>query len=217
MPLIIGVTGGIASGKTTVANLFRDHFAIDIIDADIIAREVVAPGTPGLDAIRTHFGAEILTAEGCLDRPKLRHKIFSDKMAKHWLNTLLHPLIRSEMQQALSRVTSPYALLVVPLLVENQLQSMTNRILVVDVSETTQITRTMHRDHVSREQAESILAAQASRSERLKYADDIIMTDDYDRLLPQVSQLHRKYLDLSRTGCNDMQANSTGRTERPPE
>ncbi|PWI34571.1 dephospho-CoA kinase [Vibrio albus] len=195
-PLIIGLTGGIASGKTTVANLFHDHFGIDIVDADIIAREVVAPGSQGLKAITEHFGYDILTSQGHLNRAKLREKIFTNVTEKSWLNALLHPMIRDKMQKDLAKVTSPYALLVVPLLVENQLQSMTDRILVIDVSEETQITRTMQRDKVSREQVESILASQVSRDERLKYADDIIHTDVCDEVLPQVMQLHQQYLTL---------------------
>lgn len=196
-PLVIGLTGGIASGKTTVANLFRDQFGIQIVDADVVAREVVEPGTEGLQAIATHFGTGILTAEGKLNRARLREKIFTDENEKAWLNNLLHPMIRNKMQLELARVTSPYALLVVPLLVENQLQSMADRILVVDVSKDTQIERTMQRDKVSREQVESILASQASRDDRLKHADDVIENNNENNdLLPQVTLLHNKYLNI---------------------
>jgi dephospho-CoA kinase len=198
MALVIGLTGGIASGKTTVANLFHDNFNIDIVDADVIAREVVAPGSPGLTAICKHFGTDILSPDGTLNRAKLRERIFTNVTEKNWLNALLHPMIRDKMQRDLDNVTSPYALLVVPLLVENQLQSMTDRILVIDVSQETQIARTMQRDNVSREQVQSILASQVTRGERLKYADDIIRTDVYDEVLPQVKQLHQQYLRLCR-------------------
>lgn len=198
MALVIGLTGGIASGKTTVANLFHDQFGIDIVDADVIAREVVSPGSPGLTAICKHFGTDILSPDGTLNRAKLRERIFTNVTEKNWLNALLHPMIRDKMQRDLDNVTSPYALLVVPLLVENQLQSMTDRILVIDVSRETQITRTMQRDNVSREQVESILASQVTRDERLKYADDIICTDVYDEVLPQVKQLHQQYLHFCR-------------------
>ena len=210
MPLVIGLTGGIASGKTTVANLFHDHFGIQLVDADIIAREVVEAGTEGLQAIADHFGTGILTETGELNRARLREKIFSDQSEKEWLNNLLHPMIRQKMQQALTEITSPYALLVIPLLVENQLQFMTDRILVVDVSKKVQIERTMHRDKVSLEQVESILASQASREERLEYADDIIVNNctnnhinnsEDNNLLPQVTLLHKKYLDI----CNGYQ------------
>ncbi|WP_139299087.1 dephospho-CoA kinase, partial [Vibrio vulnificus] len=145
MALVIGLTGGIASGKTTVANLFQQHFAIDIVDADIVARQVVAPGSAGLAAIVDHFGADILTREGELDRGQLRQRIFAHAEEKQWLNALLHPMIRRKMIEDLAQVSSPYALLVVPLLVENQLQTLCDRVLVVDVEEKTQLQRTMDR------------------------------------------------------------------------
>lgn len=200
MPFVVGVTGGIASGKTTVTDLFHQQFAIDIVDADIVAREVVAPGTPGLAAIKEHFGAEVLSADGTLNRRHLRELIFSCPEQKQWLDSLLHPMIRREMQARLAAVSSPYTLLVVPLLVENQLQSMTDRILVIDVSPQTQISRTMRRDNVSQTQAEAILAAQASRKERLALADDVILNDDSNQdLLSEVTRLHQHYLQL----CSD--------------
>ncbi|MBO0215120.1 dephospho-CoA kinase [Vibrio sp. Vb2880] len=200
MALIIGLTGGIASGKTTVANLFHQHFAIDIVDADVVAREVVAQGTPGLHAITAHFGDAILHADGTLNRTALRERIFADNDEKNWLNHLLHPLIREKMTQDLRQVRSPYALLVVPLLVENQLQSMADRILVVDVDEATQIARTMSRDHVSEQQVKAILSSQASREQRLAIADDVIKNNaENQKLLPQITELHQKYLAISRT------------------
>ncbi|MZI92539.1 dephospho-CoA kinase [Vibrio sp. CAIM 722] len=199
MSFIIGLTGGIASGKTTVANIFHQHFAIDIVDADIVAREVVAPGTPGLKAIVDHFGEAILTEQHELNRAKLREKIFLNTDEKEWLNKLLHPMIRQQMHVELAQVTSPYALLVVPLLVENNLGSMANRILVVDVPEAVQLRRTMQRDNVDEHQARSILAAQASRDERLACADDVINNNlGNDQLLPQITELHPKYLALSK-------------------
>lgn len=197
MALIIGLTGGIASGKTTIANLFHEHFNIDIIDADVVARQVVEKGTPGLNAIAGHFGPDILTAEGTLNRGKLREQIFSHEEEKQWLNQLLHPLIRQQMQEEINRVSSPYALLVIPLLIENNLQSMANRILVIDVDEETQIDRTMQRDKVSVQQAKAILASQATRSERLAHADDVIKNDaQNEKLLPQITLLHQKYLAI---------------------
>lgn len=195
MALVIGVTGGIASGKTTVANLFHHHFDIDIVDADLIAREVVAPDSAGLQAIVAHFGSHILLADGSLDRAALRGIIFNQPDEKAWLDNLLHPMIRHEMELALTKVSSPYALLVVPLLIENQLQSMVDRVLVIDVDPQIQIARTMQRDNVSREQAEQILAAQASRQQRLAMADDIINNEvSDDELLQMVSNLNEKYL-----------------------
>lgn len=198
MPFVVGLTGGIASGKTTVADLFQQHFCVDIVDADIVARQVVEPGTPGLTAIADHFGPAILNNDGTLNRARLRELIFSQPEQKQWLNSLLHPMIRAEMQRQLAAVRSPYALLVVPLLVENNLQAMTDRILVVDVSPETQIRRTMARDQVSQKQAEAILAAQAGRKERLALADDVILNDDSNQeLLSQVTRLHHEYLRLS--------------------
>ncbi|MGG5571819.1 dephospho-CoA kinase [Vibrio diazotrophicus] len=199
MALVIGLTGGIASGKTTVANMFRDQFGIEIVDADVIARRVVEKGSIGLEAIHQHFGDGILTAEGELNRAELRTRIFANEDEKTWVNQLLHPMIRQQMERDLQRVTSPYALLVVPLLTENNLQHMADRVLVVDVDEETQIERTMSRDKVPMEQAKSILAAQASREQRLAIADDVIKNDAKNqKLLPQITELHKKYLAISR-------------------
>lgn len=198
MTFVVGLTGGISSGKTTVAELFHQHFAIDIVDADVIAREVVAIGTTGLAAITAHFGQDILNDDGTLNRPRLREIIFTDVNEKLWLNQLLHPMIRQEMQRALTRTTSPYALLVIPLLVENQLQSMADRILVVDVDEAVQIQRTMLRDGISDSHAQNILSAQATRAERLAVADDVIDNSaENHQLLPQITELHQKYLAMS--------------------
>lgn len=197
MAFVIGLTGGIASGKTTVANLFKQQFKIDIVDADIVAREVVEPGTPGLNAIIEHFGADIVSDDQTLDRAKLREKIFSNPEEKAWLNGLLHPMIREKMIEDLEQVTSDYALLVVPLLVENKLDSLCARVLVVDVDPQTQISRTVKRDNVSEEQANAILASQASREQRLALADDVVKNnpDDPDLLL-QITDLHEKYLAM---------------------
>ncbi|EMK3267216.1 dephospho-CoA kinase [Vibrio vulnificus] len=199
MALVIGLTGGIASGKTTVANLFQQHFAIDIVDADIVARQVVAPGSAGLIAIVDHFGVDILTHEGELDRGQLRQRIFAHSEEKQWLNALLHPVIRRKMIEDLAQVSSPYALLVVPLLVENQLQTLCDRVLVVDVEEKTQLQRTMDRDGVDEQQVRAILKAQASRHERLALADDVIKNESKDQdLLQQITDLHQKYLAMSK-------------------
>ncbi|HAS6195916.1 TPA: dephospho-CoA kinase [Vibrio vulnificus] len=199
MALVIGLTGGIASGKTTVANLFQQHFAIDIVDADIVARQVVAPGSAGLAAIVDHFGADILTCEDELDRGQLRQRIFAHAEEKQWLNALLHPMIRRKMIEDLEQVSSPYALLVVPLLVENQLQTLCDRVLVVDVEEKTQLQRTMDRDSVDEQQVRAILKAQASRHERLALADDVIKNESKDQdLLQQITDLHQKYLAMSK-------------------
>ncbi|ENM5891954.1 dephospho-CoA kinase [Vibrio mimicus] len=199
MSFVVALTGGIASGKTTVANLFHEHFSIDLVDADVIAREVVEPGTDGLKAITAHFGQTILNQDGSLNRTALRERIFADPEQKTWINQLLHPMIRQRMQQALAQTTSPYTLLIVPLLVENQLQNMADRVLVVDVEESIQIERTIARDNVSIEQAQAILAAQATRAQRLAIADDVLKNDAKNqKLLPQITLLHQKYLAMSR-------------------
>ncbi|PSU24999.1 dephospho-CoA kinase [Photobacterium phosphoreum] len=197
MTVVIGLTGGIGSGKTTVANLFGDY-GIDLIDADIIARDVVAIGSRGLCRIIEKFGNSILLTDGNLDRSQLRAAIFSDPHLKNWLNQLLHPLIREQMLADIDRATSPYCLLIVPLMVENNLQTLTDRLLVVDVDQQTQIMRTQQRDNVSLEQIKNILAAQASRQQRLDAADDIICNNgDNQALLTQVAQLHQHYLALA--------------------
>ncbi|MEZ9549146.1 MULTISPECIES: dephospho-CoA kinase [Vibrio] len=198
MAIIIGLSGGIASGKTTVANLFNEHFNIDIVDADIVAREVVALGSDGLKQITEHFGESILLEDGTLNRSRLRELIFSNPKEKQWLNDLLHPMIREKIDSDLSKITSPYGLLVVPLLVENQMQGMTDRVLIVDVPAEVQIERTMSRDNVSREQVASILKSQASREQRLAVADDVIKNHTKNQeLLPQITDLHQKYLAIS--------------------
>jgi dephospho-CoA kinase len=192
---VVAITGGIGSGKTTVANQFAE-LGIEVVDADVIAREVVEPGTPALTAIAAHFGSEIITPDGQLDRRRLRERVFTDPQAKGWLNALLHPLIRTEMQRQCAAARSPYCLLVVPLLVENRLTALANRVLVIDVDEATQIERTCRRDGVSREQAQAILAAQASRAERLAAADDVLDNQNGtpEAIKSRILALHETYL-----------------------
>lgn len=173
MAYIVALTGGIGSGKTTVANAFARHGAT-LVDADVIARQVVEPGTSALAAIAERFGNEMLLPDGALNRAALRQRIFSHPDDKTWLNQLLHPLIHRETQRQLAQAAGPYALWAVPLLVENGLQDRADRVLVIDVDAETQLARTIARDGVSREQAQSILAAQATRRQRLAVADDII-------------------------------------------
>ncbi|WP_058912263.1 dephospho-CoA kinase [Entomohabitans teleogrylli] len=197
MVYTVALTGGIGSGKTTVANAFS-RSGITVVDADVIARQVVEPGQPALDAIVQHFGQQILHEDGTLDRRALRDLIFSSPQEKNWLNQLLHPLIQQQTRHELESASSPYALWVVPLLVENQLQERANRILVVDVSLQTQIQRTMARDNVSREQVLNILAAQATREARLSIADDVINNDGApESIIPDVARLHQHYLLLA--------------------
>ncbi|MFQ2203823.1 dephospho-CoA kinase [Aeromonas hydrophila] len=192
---VVAITGGIGSGKTTVANQFAE-LGIEVVDADVIAREVVEPGTPALAAIAAHFGSEVITPDGQLDRRQLRERVFTDPQAKGWLNALLHPLIRTEMQRQCAAARSPYCLLVVPLLVENRLTALANRVLVIDVDEATQIERTCRRDGVSREQAQAILAAQASRAERLAAADDVLDNQNGtpEAIKSRILALHETYL-----------------------
>ncbi len=192
---VVAITGGIGSGKTTVANQFAE-LGIEVVDADIIAREVVEPGTPAQAAIAAHFGADVIAPDGRLDRRQLRERVFTDPQAKGWLNALLHPLIRSEMQRQCAAARSPYCLLVVPLLVENRLTALANRVLVIDVDEATQIERTCRRDGVSREQAEAILAAQSSRTERLAAADDVLDNQNGtpEAIKSRIFALHETYL-----------------------
>ncbi|MFM5255520.1 dephospho-CoA kinase [Aeromonas hydrophila] len=192
---VVAITGGIGSGKTTVANQFAD-LGIEVVDADVIAREVVEPGTPALAAIAAHFGSEVITPDGQLDRRRLRERVFTDPQAKGWLNALLHPLIRTEMQRQCAAARSPYCLLVVPLLVENRLTALANRVLVIDVDEATQIERTCRRDGVSREQAQAILTAQASRAERLAAADDVLDNQNGtpEAIKSRILALHETYL-----------------------
>jgi dephospho-CoA kinase len=199
MPFVVGLTGGIASGKTTVANLFNQLYNIDIVDADIVAREVVEPNSKGLNAIVDKFGRSILQNDGTLDRAKLREIIFAHPDEKEWLNQLLHPMIRAKMLDDLDKTRSEYALLVIPLMAENGLQSLADTVIVVDVEEETQLRRTIDRDNVDYKQAKAILASQATREQRLAIADHVIKNDtENQKLLPQITELHQKFLEICR-------------------
>jgi len=175
---------------------------ITVVDADIVAREVVEPGSVGLKKIVEHFGKTILTSEGVLDRAKLRGIIFDNETEKAWLNALLHPLIRESMLKQLQQATSDYVILVAPLLFENGLEKLCNHTLLIDVPVTTQITRTSVRDNVSDAQAKKIIASQMSRADKQLKADDIL---DNDRALSEVAidvkKLHQKYLTHAETIC----------------
>jgi dephospho-CoA kinase len=195
---IVGLTGGIGSGKTTVADLFHE-LGVQSVDADLVAREVVLPGEPALDAIVSHFGNGILQHNGQLDRAALRARIFADAAEKQWLNQLLHPLIRQRLLLQLQDCSSAYALLIAPLLLENQLQTYTDRVLVVDVPAELQLSRTMLRDQVAKEQVQSILNSQISRPERLRLADDVLLnTVPVSQLKPQIQQLHASYQQFAK-------------------
>ena len=199
MPYTVALTGGIGSGKSTVANVFA-RLGVDIVDADIIARQVVEPGQPALLALHQKFGDNILLPDGTLNRAGLRQIIFSSPEDKLWVNNLLHPLIHAETQRQLALARSTWCLWVVPLLVENNLQHLADRVLVVDVDPQTQLQRTISRDAISREQAENILAAQATREARLAVADDIIDNNAQPEVVAhQVAALHQRYLALAAT------------------
>ncbi|MBD2859751.1 dephospho-CoA kinase [Spongiibacter sp. KMU-158] len=194
--MIIGLTGGIGSGKTAVSDRFAAH-GISIVDADVISRVVVEPGRPALEKIRDHFGTDILLEDGNLDRAQLRQKIFSSPTDKQWLESLLHPLIAEETLRQLSEAQSPYAIYVSPLLVESNQKGFCQRLLVVDVSEETQLQRTIARDSNDAEQVKRIIASQASREQRLALADDIIVNDsDLKSLHEKVDAMHQSYLAL---------------------
>lgn len=192
---IVGLTGGIGSGKTTVSDMFAE-LGIDIIDADIVAREVVEPGSDALTDIKQYFGADYINSQGGLDRTKLRTRIFSHPDDKRWLNNLLHPIIRQEMTKQLASAKSKYCILVAPLLLENDLNKLVNQVLVVDINQDTQVMRTLARDPSSAAEIKKIIASQMPRQEKLKLADDIICNEntDLDKLKKNVLILHQNYL-----------------------
>lgn len=196
-PFVVGVTGGIGSGKTAVTDRFR-ALGIDIVDADLASRTVVEPGNDALAAIAAHFGADILLPDGALDRAALRRIVFQDPAAKQWLEQLLHPLIGAEIRRQLERATSAYVVFVSPLLVETSQRNFCDRILVVDVPEGVQLQRTMVRDNNDAEQVKRIIASQASRAQRLELADDVIEnTGSLEQLHASVAALHERYLQLA--------------------
>jgi dephospho-CoA kinase len=194
---VVGITGGIGSGKTAVSDRFR-ALGIEIVDADVASREVVKPGMPALDEIRRHFGESVIQPDGTLDRAALRQKVFADPAERQWLERLLHPSINAWIREQLTKATSPYVILVSPIMFETQQHLLTNRVLVVDVPESVQLARTMARDKNSETQVRAIMAAQASREKRLERADDVIVNDGGLEALDQgVAALHRKYLELA--------------------
>lgn len=192
----IGLTGGIGSGKSTVARLFG-KFGVHWVDADDVAREVVEPGTPALARIKEHFGEQILTSQGSLDRAQLREIVFQKPEERAWLESLLHPIIRNELIRQLNPEDYhlPYVLLVSPLLLETDQHELVDRIIVIDVPKEVQLERTMARDTNSREQVERIIAAQMSREDRLARADKVIDNnrpqEDVER---QARELHERLL-----------------------
>ncbi len=200
MSLCIGLTGGIASGKSTVAEGFA-QLGVPVIDADQVARDVVQPGTPGLQAVIDHFGTPVLTDSGELNRPLMRERVFNDPAERKALESILHPRIRAALTDWRQALTAPYGLLMVPILVEGGFDTICDRILVVDVPEETQIERLCARDNNTPELARKILAAQAPRETRLERADDVIEnTGTPADLAPQIAALHARYLKLAQSG-----------------
>ncbi len=195
-PWILGLTGGIGSGKSAVAEQFA-NLGVHTVDADQAARWVVEPGRPALLQIAQHFGDVVLLPTGELNRAALRERIFADPAERQWLERLLHPLIRSEIADHLARADSPYAIMVSPLLIESGQYRTVDRVLVVDVPEVLQIARTVARDQASEEQVRAILKVQAAREERLRHADDVLVNDrDLSWLRSEVERLHHFYLQL---------------------
>lgn len=196
-PLRIGLTGGIASGKSTVAELFAD-LGVAVIDTDVIAREVVQPGQPALIEIRRFFGDSVFKDDGTLDRSALRQLIFSDDAARAQLEAILHPLIQEETIQRVNAASGSYVVIVVPLLADSPLREHIDRVLVVDCDEATQIERLLTRDAETEDQARRILAAQASREQRLQIADDVIHNNStIEAISTQLSAFHDRYVALA--------------------
>lgn len=200
--LTIGLTGGIASGKSSVATQFA-ALGVPIIDTDLIARELVDPtsktGQAALRDIVTHFGAQALQADGQLDRAWLRQRIFSDVRDRAALNTIMHPRIRARVEVELAKLDTPYVIVVIPLLIESRnYDDIVQRVLVVDIDEAEQLRRLMARDNIDAKQARAMLNAQATRAQRLARADDVIdNSSPADALAPQISRLHTHYSELA--------------------
>jgi dephospho-CoA kinase len=194
---VVVLTGGIASGKTAVSDLFAEK-GVPIVDTDLIARKVVQAGSPALQKIAREFGPHFLDEERNLNRRKMREAIFSDPEKKRRLEGILHPAIAAEAVRQVSMRREPWCILVVPLLAESGRYQWVNRVLVVDVDESTQIERVMARDNIDRSQAEAILRSQASRQDRLALADDIIdNSGSLDQLKSKVDSLYEIYSDLA--------------------
>ena len=194
----VGLTGGMGSGKTTVANLFAE-LGVPVIDTDLIAHQLTAVGGEALAAIRAKFPDVVMHADGTLDRAALRRVVFNDPVARKQLEAIMHPRIRREVEHALVRIQAPYALIVIPLLVETDgYRDLLSRVLVVDCAEAEQIERVMSRSTLSREEVVAILATQASRAQRLAAAHDVILnTATLDALRVEVAALHQRYLALA--------------------
>ena len=203
MPFIIGLTGGIGSGKSTAAGIFQ-KLGTAIIDTDEIAHRLTAAGQPGTAVIRNQFGPNYLQIDGALDRARMRALIFSDAVARRKLEAILHPLIRAEATAIVNTISTPYVIVVVPLLVETTAyRDLLQRVLVIDCDESMQIARALQRDGLTENEVQAIIATQAGRAVRLAYADDIIRNDrDLIALHTEIAALHSKYLKLAQAVVN---------------
>ena len=203
MPMLrIGLTGGIGSGKSTVAELFTRR-GVPVIDTDVIARQIVTPGQPALAEIAREFGSDLLDASGQLDRARMRRRVFDDPTTRRRLEAILHPRIRAAVRDQIAALKAPYCLIVIPLLVETGFNEVIDRVLVVDVDEVHQQERTSRRDIVPTNEVQKIMATQATREQRLARADDVIVNNgvvaDLER---EVDRLHASYLALGRRPRN---------------
>lgn len=198
-PFRVGLTGGIGSGKSTAGDLFS-RLGAEVIDADQLAHDLTAPGGAAIESIRAQFGPEYIDRLGALDRERMRGKVFSDATAKSQLESILHPMIRAETDRRAGLAASPYVILMIPLLIETgEPHARCDRVLVVDCPEPVQIERVMARSRLARDAVEAIIAAQASRTERLRHADDVIDNGGApEKLRPQVDALHARYVALAR-------------------
>ena len=201
MPFVIALTGGIGSGKSSVAAILGELGAA-IIDTDEISHRLTAPGQPGALAISEQFGTSCLRADGALDRDRMRERVFSDPAARKKLEAILHPMIRAEVNAAVQAAHAPYVVIVVPLLIETgAYRDLARRILVIDCSEEQQVARVIERNGLSADAARAIMASQASRADRLKHADDIVRNEaGFAALRAEVAALHHRYLDLASGG-----------------
>lgn len=194
---VVGLTGGIGSGKSFIANYFA-NLGVPIIDADVIAHDITAPGQPAAKTIETHFGNSVINPDGSLDRTALRQIIFNDPDQRQWLEELLHPLIIDEMKLQIGKLESSYCIAIIPLLFEVKVNHFINRILVIDTTEALQVERTMARDNINKEAVLKILQAQVKRIERTEQAHDIICNDGQpDDVSQQVTKLHQQYLKMA--------------------
>lgn len=195
----VGITGGIGSGKTSIARCFASLGA-SVVDTDLIAHQLTAPGGIAIPTIRSEFGEQFIDSAGAMDRAKMREYVFQDVREKKRLEAILHPLIRSQCKEAAARAPGPYVIFVVPLLIESGTwRQMVDRVLVVDCPEELQIARVAQRNQLDRAQILAIMANQASRQERLQSADDVLVNDEtIDALKPEISRLHASYLLMAR-------------------